>query len=68
MHYFKSSKYILFILVLFCISSLQASPDYREWVTDIENRLDKTALLYQEKKLMMLKLKYKWRISKYLKT
>lgn len=51
MHYFKSSKYILFILVLFCISSLQASPDYREWVTDIENRLDKTALLYQEKKI-----------------
>ncbi|AKD39242.1 hypothetical protein I926_09660 [Pasteurella multocida subsp. multocida OH4807] len=44
----NSVRYLLFIIATFFFSSVQAQDHYGRWVEDIENRLDKTAQLYQQ--------------------
>lgn len=60
-------------LLLFCCWVLSgplvwASTDYSLWVNDIQSRLDKTAQLYQQQKLMKREQWYRWRILRCLKT
>lgn len=45
-----SRYYRIFILLatLFCFTNAQADNNYQQWIKDIENRLDKTASLYQQ--------------------
>ncbi|SUC10008.1 high-affinity Fe2+/Pb2+ permease [Pasteurella canis] len=41
-------RYIFFTVIVFLFSTAQAKDNYAQWVQDIESRLDKTALLYQQ--------------------
>ncbi|WP_040976310.1 FTR1 family iron permease [Necropsobacter massiliensis] len=41
-------RYILCLFSFFFIYSAHATDNYQQWVADIENRLDKTAELYQQ--------------------
>ncbi|WP_425440171.1 FTR1 family iron permease [Pasteurella oralis] len=41
-------RYIFFIIAVFFFSTTQAKDNYAQWVQDIESRLDKTAVLYQQ--------------------
>ncbi len=68
-HYAHLAKFLL----LFCCWVLSgplvwASTDYSLWVNDIQSRLDKTAQLYQQQKLMKREQWYRWRILRCLKT
>lgn len=44
----RFSRYALFCICLFFTSFAFSTDSYQEWITDIENRLDKTAQLYQQ--------------------
>ncbi|MCW9697856.1 FTR1 family iron permease [Avibacterium sp. 20-129] len=44
-------RYLLCLALIFFTSFSSASENYQQWIQDIENRLDKTAQLYQEKQI-----------------
>ncbi|URL05806.1 FTR1 family iron permease [Avibacterium sp. 21-595] len=44
-------RYLLCLALIFFTSFSSASENYQQWIQDIENRLDKTAQLYQEKQV-----------------
>lgn len=43
-------SFILLFLIVICLPA-KASNDYQQWVADIENRLNKTALLYEQQQV-----------------
>jgi len=41
-------RLLICIFALFCFTNVYADNNYQQWIQDIENRLDKTATLYQQ--------------------
>ncbi|OBW91923.1 iron permease [Gallibacterium genomosp. 3] len=41
-------RLLICIIALFCFTNVHADNNYQQWIQDIENRLDKTATLYQQ--------------------
>ncbi|POY42725.1 iron permease, partial [Avibacterium endocarditidis] len=45
----RYSRYLMGVFLFFVASFSSANENYQQWVQDIENRLNKTAQLYQKK-------------------